>query len=74
MGSFNIHCLNSKKKLSVNGLIDHVELSITPAAINTSVSAVNELLELVHFTPLPLFEVVIRVEMNGRAKTTSASP
>ena len=44
VGSFNVHGLNSKKKLSVNGLIDHVELNVTPAAVNASVSAANELL------------------------------
>ncbi len=73
VGSFNVHGLNSKKKLSVNGLIDHVELNVTPAAVNASVSAANELLALVRATPLPIFEVALCGASDGRAMTTSAS-
>ena len=71
VGSFNVHGLNSKKKLSVNGLIDHVELNVTPAAVNASVSAANEL--LVRATPLPIFEVALCGASDSRAMTTSAS-
>ena len=55
--SFNAHCMNTKKKLSLNALIDHVEADIGPLAVNGWVTAGNEVLEFLHRPLLPFYPV-----------------
>ena len=55
--SFNAHCMNTKKKLSLNALIDHVEAHIGPLAVNGWVTAGNEVLEFLHRPLLPFYPV-----------------